>query len=407
MLKVFDFLKRSGSIYVLLVLAVVYFSGYLSGAILLFCVPCFAMSVFVDLVAYGQFRDLRSTNRQLQYIDQLTTAMRQSMKLNEVLDLVMKNLTNELGYERVLIFSFEHRGYRKDVLAPIAGLKMAMEKLNNFYFKFDKAEDIVPKCAIEKKPYIVRNAPEDHRCSQSFVELLNLKEYVVVPLIAKDVIVGVLLADDPRGKKQILELDLTALSVFANQAAMAIENARLYEKIEQLAVTDGLTHVYNHRYFQEALKNELNRLERYYKIPTEKVSLIMLDIDNFKKYNDMFGHQSGDAILTELGQILKNRTRKVDIVARYGGEEFVMILPSTPKEGALIFAERLREAIAIYPFEMRDGKQQNLTVSIGVATYEDDAKSAQEMIEIADKGLYKAKLEGKNRVCYIDPRQTE
>ena len=392
------FIKRSSSLFILVLFMVMFFNGHLPEALRYGAFFVLMLSILMDIRNFGLFNHILDSNRKLQYIDELTSAMRQSIKLNEVLELVMKNLTTELGYDRVLIFSFEHRGYRKDVLAPVAGLNIPMEKLENFFFKYDKGEDIVPKSAIEKKPYIVRNAREDHRCSQSFVELLDLTEYIVIPMISKNVIVGVLLADNRTNGRKILEDDLMPLIMFSNQGAMAIENARLYEKIEALAVTDGLTQVYNHRYFQDSLKAELNRLERYYKESTEKVSLMILDIDNFKKYNDAFGHQSGDTVLTEIGLILKGLSRKVDVVARYGGEEFVVMMPATPKEGAAIFAERVRSGIENYKFEMRDGQVQSVTVSIGVSTYSEDAKTPQALIEKADKNLYLAKSEGKNRV---------
>ena len=392
------FIKRSSSLFILVLFMVMFFNGHLPEALRYGAFFVLMLSILMDIRNFGLFNQILDSNRKLQYIDELTSAMRQSIKLNEVLELVMKNLTTELGYDRVLIFSFEHRGYRKDVLAPVAGLNIPMEKLENFFFKYDKGEDIVPKSAIEKKPYIVRNAREDHRCSQSFVELLDLTEYIVIPMISKNVIVGVLLADNRTNGRKILEDDLMPLIMFSNQGAMAIENARLYEKIEALAVTDGLTQVYNHRYFQDSLKAELNRLERYYKESTEKVSLMILDIDNFKKYNDAFGHQSGDTVLTEIGLILKGLSRKVDVVARYGGEEFVVMMPATPKEGAAIFAERVRSGIENYKFEMRDGQVQSVTVSIGVSTYSEDAKTPQALIEKADKNLYLAKSEGKNRV---------
>jgi len=396
---ILSFIKRSSSLFILVLFMVMFFNGHLPEALRYGAFFVLMLSILMDIRNFGLFNQILDSNRKLQYIDELTSAMRQSIKLNEVLELVMKNLTTELGYDRVLIFSFEHRGYKKDVLAPVAGLNVPMEKLENFFFKYDKGEDIVPKSAIEKKPYIVRNAREDHRCSQSFVELLDLAEYVVIPMISKNVIVGVLLADNRKNGRRILESDLMPLTMFSNQGAMAIENARLYEKIEALAVTDGLTQVYNHRYFQDSLKAELNRLERYYKGSTERVSLMILDIDNFKKYNDTYGHQSGDAVLTEIGLILKGLSRKVDVVARYGGEEFVVMMPATPKEGAAIFAERVRANIEAFKFEMRDGQVQQVTVSVGVSTFSDDAKTPQALIEEADRCLYRAKAGGKNRVC--------
>ncbi len=399
MKNILEFIKRSSTVFVLALFFVLFLNGNLPKTLQIEAFLVLLLSILVDIRNFNMFNRILDSNRKLQYIDELASAMRHSVKLKEVLELVMKNLTSELGYDRVLVFSFEHRGYKKDVLVPMAGLNMPMDRLENFYFKYDKAEDIVPKSAIDKKPYIVKNGREDHRCSQSFVELLDLEEYVVIPMISKSLIVGVLLADNRFNNRKIQESDLTPLAMFSSHGAMAIENARLYEKIEALAVTDGLTQVYNHRYFQDALKAELNRLERYSKEKSESVSLMMLDIDNFKKYNDIYGHQSGDAVLTEIGLILKGLSRKVDIVARYGGEEFVVMMPATPKEGAAIFAERVRAGIETYKFEMRDGQLLHVTVSVGVSTYSTDAKTPQALIELADKCLYRAKSEGKNRVC--------
>ncbi|MEK6646960.1 MAG: diguanylate cyclase [Candidatus Firestonebacteria bacterium] len=358
----------------------------------------------VDILNHRLIRKLTTTNRQLHYVDQLTQALRRSMKVGEMLDLVLKNLTDELGYDRVIIYSVENTGHKHDILRAITTFGVSLEKVSGFEFKFDKALDIIPRAAIEKKPYIIKRATEDHRCSQAFVELVSLKEYVVVPLIARDIAVGVLLADNNINERSIEETDLEPLTLFANQVALAMENAKLYEKVEQLAIMDGLTNIYNHRYFQDALKTELSRLERYYQIPTEKLSVIMMDVDFFKRYNDTNGHPAGDAVLVEIGQILKELTRKVDIVARYGGEEFILLVPSTPKSGAIILAERIRKTVEEHPFEFGmnqpDGK---LTISIGVATYEEDGRNPKELIEMADKALYQAKTTGKNKVCYINP----
>jgi diguanylate cyclase (GGDEF)-like protein len=260
--------------------------------------------------------------------------------------------------------------------------------------------DIIPRVAIEQKVYIVKDAMNDYRCSQEFVSLLGLKEYIVLPLILKDISIGVLLADNIINKRTIEEADLVPLTFFANQVAIAMENAKLYERVEYLAIVDGLTNVYNHRYFYEHLKGEIDRLVRYANQGT--LSLIMLDIDYFKHYNDTNGHVAGDSVLIEIGQILKNMTRKVDLVARYGGEEFIIMLPETSKERAIVLAERVRQTIEEYPFESKENQYKvKLTVSIGVSGYGKDGTSADTLVESADKGLYLAKASGRNKVCFI------
>ncbi|HID07947.1 MAG TPA: GGDEF domain-containing protein [Armatimonadetes bacterium] len=176
-----------------------------------------------------------------------------------------------------------------------------------------------------------------------------------------------------------------------------MENAHLYEEVERLATTDGLTGLYEHRYFQEALENELRRGLRY-KHPT---SLMMIDIDHFKELNDTYGHQVGDDVLRRLAEVLRSQAREHDIVARYGGEEFALLLPVTPKEGALAAAARLRHAVEVTPFRARE-ETIHITVSVGIATCPSDATTRDTLIDKADQALYAAKRRGRNRVCYFD-----
>ena len=177
-------------------------------------------------------------------------------------------------------------------------------------------------------------------------------------------------------------------------------------KLEVLALRDGLTGLYNHRFFQDALTTELARSARY----SRELSLVFLDVDHFKNYNDLNGHPAGDKLLMRLAKILsatgdddvpevRIRGRASDITARYGGEEFVIILPETPKPGACIRAERIREELERTEFEGRE-KQPNgkVTVSIGVASYPADAITKAALIESADQALLEAKRSGRNRV---------
>lgn len=167
------------------------------------------------------------------------------------------------------------------------------------------------------------------------------------------------------------------------------------EKLEELAITDGLTKLYNHNYFQHCLGYEFSKAQRY-NLP---LSLIMLDIDYFKSFNDEYGHQMGDIVLTTLAKLLKNTVRKIDIVARYGGEEFVVILPHTRAKEAQLLAERLRETIEKHIISGTVGHLRNVTISLGVATFaNNNFKNKDELIKDADDALYKAKKDGRNRV---------
>ncbi|MFH1678113.1 MAG: diguanylate cyclase [Candidatus Omnitrophota bacterium] len=153
-----------------------------------------------------------------------------------------------------------------------------------------------------------------------------------------------------------------------------------------LAVKDGLTGLFNRRYFNELINVEINRVKR----TPAALSVLMLDIDNFKNYNDAQGHQAGDELLKGIAKVLKNSVRAVDMVCRYGGEEFVVILPQTDKSGAKIIAERMRVQVSLY---------FPTTISIGIASFPDDAKETEQLIEKADNALYQAKRDGKNKWC--------
>jgi len=170
---------------------------------------------------------------------------------------------------------------------------------------------------------------------------------------------------------------------------------QMKEQLRALAVTDGLTGVYNYRYFRQYLTQELRRAERH----RLHVSLAMLDIDFFKRFNDAHGHLAGDEVLRIVARLMKGHTRAIDVVARYGGEEFAIILPETNKAQARIVAEKVLRLVENFPFPQNHGKEQtHLTVSVGVATYTEDAKTADTLIHCADQRLYHAKAEGRNRV---------
>lgn len=181
---------------------------------------------------------------------------------------------------------------------------------------------------------------------------------------------------------------------------LAIEYALLYERTRQIAITDRLTGLYNFGYFLERLKEEKMRAERYHRL----LSLIIFDIDHFKKYNDTNGHPAGNEVLKKIAEILKAEAREVDIVARYGGEEMVIILPETGRKRAAELAERIRERIASTVFNhMESQPMKKVTVSAGIATYPVDAANEEALVKRADTSLYEAKSNGRNRVVSYDP----
>jgi diguanylate cyclase (GGDEF)-like protein len=184
------------------------------------------------------------------------------------------------------------------------------------------------------------------------------------------------------------------------QDVLAIEYALLYERARQMAITDRLTTLYNFGYFLERLKEERLRADRYHRL----LSLVLFDIDHFKKYNDTNGHPAGNEVLKKISTILKQEAREVDIVARYGGEELVVVLPETGRKRAHDFAERVRQRVEDTMFDhMRHQPLGKLTLSAGVATFPVDAGTEDDLIKKADQSLYQAKAQGRNHVVSYEP----
>ena len=219
---------------------------------------------------------------------------------------------------------------------------------------------------------------------------------VAVPLVRGSNTIGVLALYGRTLPDPFNEDDAATLASFAGQASVAIENVLLHQEAERLSLTDGLTGVWNRRYLQLQLQKEIDRANRF----SRPLSLLLVDIDRFKEANDEHGHLVGDEALVEVVRRLIDSTRSnIDVVARFGGEEFVALLPETPREGARVVAEKVRQAIALRPIEA-EGVEGGLhiTVSVGVASYPEDGTDADALIRAADRAMYRAKEAGRDRV---------
>ncbi|MDB5096692.1 MAG: diguanylate cyclase, partial [Cyanobacteria bacterium RYN_339] len=226
---------------------------------------------------------------------------------------------------------------------------------------------------------------------------LEGREYVAtIPLIAHGRPVGeVWLNGPPDGIDRLIDA-APLLSSLCGQVAMAAVNLRYLEDVKQQALRDGLTGLYNHAFFQQRLREEADRARRY----QGAFSVILVDVDRFKRVNDEHGHQTGDQVLRLVADALRETLRQSDLAARYGGEEFVALLPETDAEGAVRTAERLREAIRALQINTLDGESiGTVTASFGVACLEDPLESPAKLLQRADQALYRAKNSGRDRVC--------
>jgi diguanylate cyclase (GGDEF)-like protein len=228
--------------------------------------------------------------------------------------------------------------------------------------------------------------------------------FLAVPLRAHKRVCGALFLT--REGETFTARELRLLRIYCNQAAVAIDNAIVYERVENLAATDSLTGLFNRRYFEGALGRELARADRN----SSSLALLLLDIDHFKSFNDTYGHAMGDLVLKKVATTLGRCLRQADVLARFGGEEFVVLLPQVSASGALDSAERIRASLEkadIHP----GGPRKRVTVSVGLAMFPDNADNADSadsadgavsLLKAADEALYRAKDAGRNRVVKAD-----
>lgn len=246
-----------------------------------------------------------------------------------------------------------------------------------------------------RKSLMVEDTTRDFRFSAEEASRENglFRSLIATPLVSENKVIGALRLDSPR-EFTYSQDDLRLLDIISDFAAVAIQNGLLYSKTQELAIRDGLTGLFVRRYFTERFKEEIKRIAGKKK----SLSVILLDIDHFKKYNDEYGHTSGDLVLKHLASAVNSMTKEGDIAARYGGEEIIIMLLGMDRPQAAAKAEALRKVIKDKPLMLRRNKA-DITVSIGVSSYPDDAILEEELIRIADQRLYKAKARGRDRVC--------
>jgi diguanylate cyclase (GGDEF)-like protein len=241
--------------------------------------------------------------------------------------------------------------------------------------------------ALNNRPVLQRNLVHEHRYLEDMRLLEDgLRSYALFPLSSRDRAIGVL-ALGASQEDAFDEGTLARLQPLADAVALAFENVRLYQKTRQLSITDEVTPLHNFRYFHQALDRELKLVNRY----GSTLSLLFVDLDRFKPINDQYGHLRGSRTLREVGFLIRAAVRETDIPARYGGDEFVVILPQTDGASARVLAEKLRRLVEGHTFLQEEGINARLGVSLGVATYPQEATTKEALIRLSDKRMYEDK----------------
>jgi len=250
---------------------------------------------------------------------------------------------------------------------------------------------VMARCLLNQSPFASNSLTLIHEVGGGAGEVLELRNVAVVPLLVEGVLMGAIVADNRYSARPVDSEALRSLHALGNLAALAIDRARLHARTVAMAEVDGLTGVYNRRYYAQAVEQAIERAGH----SGQSLSVVVFDLDHFKRFNDQYGHLVGDELLKGVAKLLVEHVRSTDVVARYGGEEFVVLLKETSAEGALSVAEKLRTTVQHHPFV--DGLVEGLTVSAGVACTTGN-ESPEELFQRADRALYRAKEEGRNRV---------
>ena len=377
--------------------------------------------------------ELQKARTELSLLYEISNAMHTTLKLDEILYIILTAVTAHvgLGFNRAMLFLVnDNEGILegKMGIGPDSGEEanriwthlerekvglddlinnykttsnqLANSQLNSFVkgIRLSLREEkggVLAMTLLDGMPLHFTSETAQTPKQDALIGILKPEEFLTVPLKAKDKIIGVLFADNPYTHRPITSDDIRVLTMFANQAGLAIENSRLYEQTLIRSRADSLTGLWNHGYFQYRLQEEISLSQK----TSQPLSVIMADIDNFKIYNDTFGHQRGDQALVQVAQLLKSSARKQDSLYRYGGEEFAVLLVETDKKEAYRIAEELRQAVERYDFPQKEIlPDKKLTISLGVAAFPDNANSKDTILNYADKSLYEAKHQGKNRI---------
>jgi diguanylate cyclase (GGDEF)-like protein len=346
----------------------------------------------MDSLTTPEFANLvERRNNGLASMIEIGKALTSSLEVHDVLETIMKQvdrLIKPKAWSLMLVDEASSELSFEIAVSP------ASEKLKGIALKQGKG--VAEWVAQHGAPLLIPDVPSDPRFATHFDEQLTFKarSIIAVPLKIHERVIGVIELINSYDEQVFDDVDQSILTAIADFAAIALVNARNFDRINELVVTDDLTGLYNTRYFGQLIEGEFLRAQRY----QMELSLVFLDLDHLKKINDLHGHLVGSRMLRELGRLIGMNIRDCDRAARYGGDEFVIILPQTDKQQAVSMAEKLLELMRSTKFFSDDNQEIRLTASFGVATFPRDGGSRVELLRAADIAMYDAKLAGRSCV---------
>ncbi|HVR71034.1 MAG TPA: sensor domain-containing diguanylate cyclase [Vicinamibacteria bacterium] len=335
-------------------------------------------------------RQLRKTSQRLAILTDIVKTANSILEPRKVIETIMAKIQQLIPSEAwsMLMVDEEKQELTFELALGEKGKDVAS-------FRVKIGEGIAGWVAQTGKPAIVNDTARDPRFAGKFDSKTQFRTRTILcaPLISRGRTIGVVQVLNKLDGK-FNQADLEVLLTLVEPCAIALENAILFQRTEQLTITDDLTKLFNSRYLNVYIGREIKRCKRH-GIP---LSVIFLDLDGFKGVNDAHGHLAGSRTLAEVGAILVEAVRESDILARYGGDEFVVVLPETPPSGALVIAERIRKAIESHHFLQDQGLDARISASFGIASYPDHALTPEGLIQKADQAMYRVKERDKNGI---------
>jgi diguanylate cyclase (GGDEF)-like protein len=342
-------------------------------------------------VAIQNARLFQAQQRRAKEAEQLYQAgavVASTLNQAEAIQLILEQLGQVVSYDSASV-QFMHDGYLE-----VVGGRNLLEPRSIVGLKFPVPGDN-PNAAVvrQKRPVILPDAPAEYAIFATAEHSRHIKSWLGVPLVIRDEVIGIVTLDSTQAD-YFTDHDAHLVLAFADYMAIAIENARLFAEVQHLARHDALTGLFNRRYFFEMAEAEIERVRRY----GDDLAALMIDLDDFKRVNDNWGHIVGDQLLALIAAETRASLRDSDIIGRHGGEEFFILLPETDVRGARQVAERLRQLISSLSID-RAGATVRITASIGVASYDANCANLEALLKRADQALYVAKAAGRNRVA--------
>ncbi|MBN2497590.1 MAG: diguanylate cyclase [Deltaproteobacteria bacterium] len=344
-------------------------------------------------------QNLKKRLGELELLFQVTQALSSTLDPDRVIETIKELIGTTLGFHRFSILLMDEQR-EKLVIRSVFGPHVPGASAGD---PVSLDEPLLAEAIRSGEPYLLRDTSGIERSSPMEKILTESSSFLSIPMRARDRFLG-LLNFTRSGRDAFGPDEIKFLTSLARHSAMAILNAQLYQEKLELSVTDELTGLANRRLFQTRFEHEWNRSNRF----SSPLSLLMVDIDHFKRYNDTNGHLLGDRVLAKVAKILQANTRKVDTLARYGGEEFIVLLPGQDKATAASVADKLRQAVSSAEFpRMHTQPLGHVSITLGVSTWPGDADNPRDLLDRADLAMYMAKRNGRNQVALFEEQMLD